>query len=149
MKYVIMGLALLIIGSQANAESAGEKARLAFIHWQCLTFIQNMTDADAEPYTGNLQRHFDKGHEYASDMVQLITTNNELGDEWRNNAPLFFQWSLWGPDEDFIVGRLYQASIDLSNDQLYKNSDGTYKDEYVRRAEATDLYESQNCRYLL
>tara|TARA_R110000796_G_scaffold96677_1_gene202556 strand:+ start:1282 stop:1737 length:456 start_codon:yes stop_codon:yes gene_type:complete len=149
-KQITRLIALLIItGSQANAESAGEKARLAFIHWECLTFIQSMTDADAKPYTENLQKHFDKGHTYASDMVAIITSNNELGDDWGETSPLFFRWSLWGPDEDFIVGRLYQASIDVSNDELSKNTDGTYKGESIRRSDAIDLYRSQNCRYLL
>ena len=150
MKHFCATLALLMVAaSQVSAESAGEKARLAFIHWQCSTLIQAMTDTDAEPYTENLQKHFDKGHEYASDMVSIIITTNELGDEWKNYAPLFFRWALWGPNEDFIVGRLYQASIDVSSDELYKNTDGTYKDEYTRRSDAIDLYNSQNCRHLL
>ena len=140
---------LLVTASQVSAESAGEKARLAFIHWQCLTFIQAMTDADAKAYTENIQKHFDKGHKYASDMVAIITTNNDLGGDWSETAPLFFRWSLWGPDEDFIVGRLYQASLDTSNDYLGKNTDGTYKDEFIRKLDAIDLYQSQNCRYLL
>lgn len=141
---------LMMMGSQVNAESAGEKARLAFIHWQCLTFIQSMTDADAKPYTENLEKHFDKGYTYASDMVEIITSNNELGDDWGKTAPTFFRWSLWGPDEDFIVGRLYQASLDTSFDKfLYKNTDGTYKTEAIRKSDAINLYRSQNCRYLL
>lgn len=150
MKKICATLALLMATtSQVSAETAGEKARLAFIHWKCLTFIQSMTDADAKPYTENLQKHFDKGHTYASDMVAIITSNNELGDDWGKTSPLFFRWSLWGPDEDFIVGRLYQASLDVSNDELYKNTDGTYKDESIRKLDAIDLYRSQNCRYLL
>jgi len=150
MKHFCATLVLLMVtASQVSAESAGEKARLAFIHWQCLTFIQAMTDADAKAYTENIQKHFDKGHKYASDMVAIITTNNDLGGDWSETAPLFFRWSLWGPDEDFIVGRLYQASLDTSNEELYKNTDGTYKDEYTRRSDAIDLYNSQNCRHLL
>ena len=150
MKKICATLALLMATtSQGSAETAGEKARLAFIHWQCLTFIQSMNDTDAKPYTENLQKHFDKGHTYASDMVAIVTTNNALGDDWGKTAPMFFRWSLWGPDEDFIVGRLYQASLDTSNDQLYKNTDGTYKDEVIRKLDAIDLYRSQNCRYLV
>ena len=136
-------------GNQVLAKTAGEKARLAFTHWQCLTFINNMTETDAKPYTDNRQKHFDKAHAYAKGMIKLIMKNNELGDDWGSTAPLFFQWSLWGPDEDFIVGRLYQASVDVANDDLYENSDGTYKDEYIRKNDANNLYRSQNCRYLL
>jgi hypothetical protein len=140
---------LMTVGTQVGAESAGEKARLAFTHWQCLTLINNMNDVDAEPYAENRQKHFDKAHGYAKGMVKTLTTTNTFGDDWGRTAPMFFRWSLWGPNEDFIVGRLYQASIDATTDDLYKNTDGTYKDEYIRKSDATNMYRSQNCRYLL
>ena len=136
-------------GSHAIAESAGEKARLAFTHWQCLALINNMTEADAKPYTDNRQKHFDKAHRYAKGMVNILMTTNEFGDDWGRTAPLFFRWTLWGPDEDFVVGRLYQASIDAANDDLFKNTDGTYKDDYIRNSDASNLYRSKNCEYLL
>ena len=146
---VVIMFTALTAASHASAETAGEKARLAFTHWQCLTFIENMNDVDAELYTENRQKHFDKAHMYAKGMVRIISTTNTFGDDWGRTAPMFFRWSLWGPNEDFIVGRLYQASIDAAADDLYKNTDGTYKDEYIRKSDADNMYRSQNCMYLL
>ena len=146
--FVIMFTALTA-ASHASAETAGEKARLAFTHWQCLTFIQNMNDVDANQYNENRQKHFDKAHSYAKGMVNFLMTTNEVGEDWGRTAPLFFRWTLWGPDDDFIVGRLYQASIDAAADDLYKNTDGTYKDEYIRKSDAIAMYRSQNCKYCL
>ena len=149
-KYLTVLIAFLMtISSQVSAESAGQKARLAFTHWQCLILIENMNDVDAEPYTENRQKHFDKAHMYSREMVRLISTTNTLGDDWGRTAPTFFRWSLWGPNEDFIVGRLYQASADVASDDFYKNTDGTYKDEYIRKLDALRMYRSQNCMYLL
>ena len=147
-----MGFTLGLVTS-ASAQEAGTKARLAFEHWYCLHLIEAMSDNERKKLASNLERHGQLGIDYAKSMMQdLHKYGDKNNDNWASNAPMFFNWTLAGPSDDFIIGRLFEASMNSSRDKIYyenKNFDNEkYLDEGTRFLKANNEYYEKNCNLL-
>ena len=154
MKQLLLILSFTLgLTTAAITQEAGTKARLAFEHWYCMNLIGAMSEVNRNRLASNHERHGQLGIDYARDMLKDL---HKYGDKnnanWTSNAPLFFRWSLTGPSDDFIIGRLFEASINTANDYIYyenKNLDNErYLDESVRDIKAENEYRQKNCNLL-
>jgi hypothetical protein len=154
MKRLLLILSLTLgLATSASAQEAGTKARLAFEHWYCMNLIGAMSESNKSKLASNYERHGQLGIDYARDMLKdLHKYGDQNNDNWSSNAPLFFRWSLAGPSDDFILGRLFEASNNTSVDEIYyenKNLDNEkYLDESSRDLKAKNEYSNKNCNLL-
>jgi hypothetical protein len=149
MKHITITLAFLMtLSTQAASEGAGVKARLAFTHWQCFTYIDFMSEAKGEDFQDNRQKHFDKGYSYAQEMYSILKKSKNEPEDWSSNAPMFFNWSMWGPTAEFAIGRLYEASKTAVGDRLTKKLGGEYIDKELYQMDAYNSYQDENCKLI-
>ena len=108
MKQLLLILSFTLgLNTAAISQEAGTKARLAYEHWYCLNLIGAMSESNRKKLASNHDRHGQLGINYARDMLKDLHKYGEKNNEnWGSNAPLFFRWSLAGPNDDFIIGRL-------------------------------------------
>lgn len=154
MKQLLLILSFTLgLTTAAITQEAGTKARLAYEHWYCMNLIGAMSESNRNKLASNHDRHGKLGINYARDMLKDFHKYGDKNNEnWGSNAPLFFRWSLAGPNDDFIIGRLFEASINVVNDQIYyenKNTDiEKYLDERLRDLKAETEYREKNCNLL-
>ena len=154
MRHLTLTLSLILgLTTSAYAQEAGTKARLAYEHWYCWNLIDAMSERDRKKLASNYKRHGEVGLNYARDMLKDIQKYGDKNNEnWNSNAPYFFGWYLSGPSEDFILGRLFEASKEFARERIYyenKNTDiEKYLDESLRFLKAETEYREKNCNLL-
>jgi hypothetical protein len=139
---------MLMTPSWASAQEAGTKARFAYEHWYCWNLIRAMNEKNGTELVEKMEFHAARGIEYANKMYDELEKYGEKNNEnWSNNAPMFFRWSLAGASRDFVVGRLFEATINSSRDEIFKEN-GEYLGETVRQFNAYNDYYTKNCKLL-
>ena len=61
---------------------------------------------------------------------------------------MFWRWSLKGPTENFIIGRLFEATKNHAIDEFYYNENKEYLDDDIRNIEVSNEYRNRNCKIL-
>ena len=133
----------------SNAQEAGTKARLAYAHWECYLYLNYAGSEETETYRNNREKHFLAGLKHVREMMAEL---KEYGDKnnknWSKTAPMFFRWHLSGPNEDFVAGKLFQATNQLVKEGLDKESGIEYPLSEDLEFIASNKYRSSNCNII-
>ena len=133
----------------SNAQEAGTKARLAYAHWECYLYLNYAGSEETENYRNNREKHFLEGLKHVREMMAEL---KEYGDKnnknWYKTAPSFFRRHLSGPNEDFVAGKLFQATNQLVKENL--DAESSIEDLFPENLEiiASNKYSSSNCNII-
>ena len=153
MRYIFLHLsiAILFFTSFSHAQEAGTKARLAFEHWYCGSLIIFMSNNDKSKLDRQKVKHRDTGLKYARAMLYELNSYGVQNQEnWSKNAPYIWGYYLnYIPSEEFLIGRLYEATENSAYDDINNNPDGTFiVDADKRHNAAAREYDYRNCKIL-
>ena len=153
MRIFLMTL-LLMFGTQAAAQQAGDKARLASEHWWCYYLIGNMNADAIKRHENASNHHFKKGYEYVLEMHEELNKYGEKNrDNW-DNAPVYFNWYKNGPSAEFSAGRLFQATGEMLDEYWADPFDEKLETMTalqvieLRQVSAESAYDEKNCDLL-
>ena len=131
----------------SNAQEAGTKARLAHSHWECLLYLDFA--GSEETYRNYREKHFLAGIKHVREMMaELKKYGDKNNKNWSKTAPTFFNWHLSGPNEDFVAGRLFQATYQNAVEGLYRESSIEYPLPEDLEFIASNKYRSSNCNII-
>ena len=146
---------LLMFGTQAVAQQAGDKARLASAHWWCYYLIGNMNADEIIRRENASNHHFKKGYEYVLEMHEELNKHGEKNRyNWDKHAPAYFNWYRGGPSVEFSAGRLFQATEEVVDeywsDPFNKKLETMTVDKVIelRQVSAESAYVEKNCDLL-
>lgn len=146
---LIAGLsAWLVFVPQERTPAAESLAMMA--HWRCQVWSGMVGDEEAA------LRHFDQGYASGVRFVAAARAGQIAPADFDNTVPVYISMSLQGPSDDFILGRLYEMTMEQAYDEIVtKGKDGVplHPSEYVtdtgvQSVMAGTLIRSSNCNAL-
>ncbi len=148
---VRVAVVISLLCSVADAQEAGQKARLAYQHFYCHHIIQLMADADSAKLLEQHENHVWAGIREARKMMTEIEKFKSANQEdWLEHAPA--NWGYYlnaGPSKDFVIGMLYEQVRGVVERQILQEEDGRYVPNialYQENARAS--YDENGCKDL-
>ncbi len=148
---VRVAVVISLLCSVADAQEAGQKARLAYQHFYCHHIIPLMADADSAKLLEQHENHVWAGIRDARNMMTEIEKFKSANQEgWLEHAPA--NWGYYlnaGPSEDFVIGMLYEQVRGVVERQILQEEDGRYISNialYQENARAS--YDENGCKDL-
>ena len=148
---VRVAVVISLLCSVADAQEAGQKARLAYQHFYCHHIIPLMADADSAKLLEQHENHVWAGIREARKMMTEIEKFKGANQEdWLEHAPA--NWGYYlnaGPSEDFVIGMLYEQVRGVVERQILQEEDGRYISNmklYQENARAS--YDENGCKDL-
>lgn len=140
-----------IVNSPSSSKSSREYAimgRQAWAAFSC-SILSIYTKKPKES-----DRLFLYGYNRAKIFLKALRLNKINPVDVNNNVPMGMLWNLYGPNEEFIIGRIYQSvldSIDQEYDSrfrefLHSGASGDYSVIRVERMEKE--FRDKNCNLL-
>lgn len=136
--------AVAFIGA-AHAEIATEDARLARLSWsayRCAALAEWASKPDAQSRLLNLAT--DAGRRFIEGVKEGSISRESV----MNHAPFGFVDLMDGPSTDFILGRVYGATLDGAEGAILAACDQCWIGSEHHNATAGNLYHKENCELL-
>ncbi len=148
---VRVAVVISLLCSVADAQEAGQKARLAYQHFYCHHIIPLMADADSAKLLEQHEKPVCAGIRDARKMMTEIEKFKGANQEgWLEHAPA--NWGYYlnaGPSEDFVIGMLYEQVRGVVERQILQEEHGRYISNialYQENARAS--YDENGCKDL-
>lgn len=104
MRFLLLVLTLIASATAGHAaEADAKKAALMLSHWRRSTWSSMSNDSE------NTGRHFTAGLEAGKTFLAAVVAGTITKEEADNNVPFIVALTLQGPNEDFILGRLFES----------------------------------------
>lgn len=148
---VRVAVVISLLCSVADAQEAGQKARLAYQHFYCHHIIPLMADADSAKLLEQHENHVWAGIREARKMMTEIEKFKSANQEdWLEHAPA--NWGYYlnaGPSEDFVIGMLYEQVRGVVERQILQEEDGRYiSNTTLYQESARASYYEKGCKDL-
>jgi hypothetical protein len=119
------------------------KSRRAYSAFECSAIL---IQYDKENLV-NREKLFELGYSEGRAFIQAVIANKINPEDLRSTASLYFRLVLQGPNDDFILGRLWGVVANRVEDQI---ADEKFPlDKELKQMKARSLYMNKNCALLL
>lgn len=119
------------------------KSRRAYSAFECSALL---IQYDKENFS-NRGKLFELGYSEGRAFIQAVMGNKINPEDLRSTASLYFRLVLDGPNEDFILGRLWGVVAGRVADQIANEKFPL--DKELKQMKARSLYMNKNCDLLL
>lgn len=151
-RLVALAIAVIVpvIATEA-AEADARKSMTMLSHWQCFQWASMQDLADAS------EAHFELGLMAGEQFMEAVVAGTITPDEGRAHVPVIVSMTLSGPNEDFVLGRMFESiSTSAYRDVAEHDASGMLLDpidyildeEYLSMRAQTE-YHRANCSILL
>lgn len=120
-----------------NAESSKEYAKKGRLVWSAFECSIYASKIDKMKEAENL---FNLGYKNGLDFIDALKLNKIEEKDLSEEVPVVIKFLLSGPNADFILGRIYEVSVD----NVYKNVDLNTVAE-IQRNKFIKKYTDSNC----
>ncbi len=119
------------------------KSRRAYAAFECSALL---VQYDKENLA-NREKLFELGYSEGRAFIQAVVANKINPEDLRSTASLYFRLVLQGPNDDFILGRLWGVVVNRVVDEI--TNEKFPLDEELKQMEARNLFMVKNCALLL
>lgn len=128
------------------ADAGSNRARLMWSAFACATFADMYGDKDEFQRLSGLG--YEAGRAFLEDLQNKTATEKEIAE-----APIGVRMRMGGPSHDFIVGRIFEASMDDAFDFIVKTDGNGWRiedatrwaDDELKITKAEHEYSRRNC----
>lgn len=145
MKLQIISFAMLFlfaVGNAAKSQTTSTdyalKAQISMSAFTC-SILASVFDDRTES-----ERLFKIGYYEGKLFLKALRENKISQEDLYSKVPSGFSWSGQGPNDDFIIGRVYETTVSSALENFYKEV-AISTDEKTKNFMAKTKYREQNC----
>jgi hypothetical protein len=134
----------LVSGGPAFAASSSEYAAMGKAAWSA---FECSALAEKSKKTKEQERLFKHGYVQGLKFIEAIQSENVKREDLSRGVPLMMLLLLQGPTPDFMLGRVFEGTLDSALEDVYKTGDHFNSDE-EQETIADNKFWKQNCQLI-
>lgn len=143
-RIIVVCFILGLLGKPSFAGSSSEYAAMGKAAWSA---FECSALADKSKNPKEQERLFKYGYAQGLKFIEAIQTEKVKRENLSKGAPLMMLLLLQGPTPDFMLGRVFEGTLDSALEDVYKTGEHFNSDE-MQETVAKNKFWKQNCQLI-